>query len=149
MICKCSLQFVTQNMLKCLIYVQKSLKMDKSGHASIRVFALNALAQNSKAFCFTFSNIFPGNFQNQRRPKFRTWLAFGISEFGRQIYFEFLLVRFSFLILWATWPLMVWGLQIRPKIWPPGWTFWTNRYLKIVFSKFSYLLHIGHKSSMS
>ena len=32
-------------------------------------------------------------------------------------------------------PLMVRGLQTRPKIWPSGWTFCANRYLEIMFSK--------------
>ena len=36
---------------------------------------------------------------------------------------------------WA--PLMVWDLQTQPKSWPTGWTFCANRYLEIMFSKFS------------
>ena len=54
---------------------------------------------------------------------------------------------FSFSIFWATFggkmgwpphaPLMFWGLQTRPKSWPTWWTFWVNRYLDIMFSKFS------------
>ena len=41
---------------------------------------------------------------------------------------------------WA-WPprvrLIVWSLQTRTKIWPTRWTFWVNRDLEIMFSKFS------------
>ena len=38
-------------------------------------------------------------------------------------------------------PLMVWGLQTQPKRCPTGWTFWANRYLEIMFSKFSGVNH--------
>ena len=34
-------------------------------------------------------------------------------------------------------PPMVWGLQTQPKSWPTEWNFWANRYLEIMFSKFS------------
>ena len=43
-------------------------------------------------------------------------------------------------------PLLVWGLQTRPKIWPTWWTFWANHYLEIRFSKFS---GESHPPSMS
>ena len=32
---------------------------------------------------------------------------------------------------------MGWDLQTRPKSWPTWWTFCANRYLEIMFSKFS------------
>ena len=35
---------------------------------------------------------------------------------------------------WAWPPLMVWGLQTRPKSWPTGWNFWAYHYIKIIFS---------------
>ena len=53
---------------------------------------------------------------------------------------------FSVLIFWGKMgvattrphaPLIFWGLQTQSKSWPTGWTFWANRYLKIMFSKFS------------
>ena len=29
-------------------------------------------------------------------------------------------------------PLIVWGLQTRPKSWPTGWTIWTDHYYSII-----------------
>ena len=47
----------------------------------------------------------------------------------------------AYLSVLIFWPLLAgkwaWGLQTRPKSWPTGWTFRANRYLEIMFSKFS------------
>ena len=46
-------------MLKYLIYGQKPLKMGKSGHISIRMFAKNVLSKNSIFPNVHVFNIFP------------------------------------------------------------------------------------------
>ena len=55
-------------------------------------------------------------------------------------YFSVLILRLLLAGIWA-WspnaPLMVWGLQTQPKSWSTWRTFWANRYLEIMFSKFS------------
>ena len=58
------------------------------------------------------------------------YLSIGVEKYKLWwIFFIFYIFAWSL----YTW---VWGLKTQSKIWPTGWTFWANRYLEIMFSKF-------------
>ena len=66
------------------------------------------------------------------------WLV--MRNLSYSAYFSFLIFGPLLVKKWA-WPprtpLFVWSLRTQPKSWPTGLTFWANRYLEIMFSKFS------------
>ena len=68
LICTIDIQY----MLKCLIYVQKTFKMDKINHFSDRIFAWISVVHCSECLDFYNFQYFSWNFQDQCGTNFRT-----------------------------------------------------------------------------